>query len=818
MPLRSQNYTVENVIKDVKQVDSPPPDPTNENFYNARHVISDKFSSTRRWVIVLKRFYKMPTKRHRKGLTYYEDSFTGKEAIDYLDPILPKCFDIKNCTRENCIKLLQQFLNESYFINVRDFKNRTFKDDASLYRFQKEVVERKLRNFGTIGRPSSIDGMLDLMSKNANIGHLREYKSPPIITTNLTRRKSFSSGNLPGLTENNQPKRSASPKLLPRKSTSQNQLRRSVQSNSKLEKVVENSKAEKDEEVPLPPVISNKSHHVILSDENTISSNEYEIPKIRRSSELQHPMQLRPRSISGTMLNARKDILMKRRPLGAVENHENVIMNTEIDEYKIWKFCLMEKLGKLLGTLNLDRNFAQAVEGMDIKWNCEMVNEHGFVKLRSNHDEISDHMRKMLRFLTKYPFDDHSVTPEVVYKGLELNTFNNICQQLAQMAPIIPQIHAELLVFILQHFQTQTALKSSITTGTTCSSKIGIGLTSGSLRATRPRTGSFDTLSTSGSSSLPRIRNNNYGSLRAIPSKIVPTRSFLQAVQPYNSPEPLAYIDEHTSGPYTSSPLTTSLSHQIPNDPGAFGRTFSTINSSTPSSMLMFSRNIPSGMNERVLISSRRSGSMDIVTPYGKSRIKLNPIIETIDPDFADSFILSMKLCLLTLKPAVRRRLHKLCHYLKKISENQCLILDNQKENRYVIIERVSQCFMEPSDKISVVESPLLFTFFLDYHEMLFTVPDELYKIVDNELHTRLEQKCQRTERRRSSQTPPAPMPFCERIDSKTYQEQQRETDNQLLKLLDTIIECKDINQEHYNDESLVRFPLKNGEKSPKNE
>jgi hypothetical protein len=43
------------------------------------------------------------------------------------------------------------------------------------------------------------------------------------------------------------------------------------------------------------------------------------------------------------------------------------------------------RLGKLLGTLNLDRNFAQSVEGMDIKWNCEMVNEHGFVKLRSNH-------------------------------------------------------------------------------------------------------------------------------------------------------------------------------------------------------------------------------------------------------------------------------------------------------------------------------------------------------------------------------------------------------------------------------------------------
>lgn len=45
--------------------------------------------------------------------------------------------------------------------------------DVLIFRFQRETVERKLRNLGTIGRPSSVDGMLDLMAKNANIGHLR---------------------------------------------------------------------------------------------------------------------------------------------------------------------------------------------------------------------------------------------------------------------------------------------------------------------------------------------------------------------------------------------------------------------------------------------------------------------------------------------------------------------------------------------------------------------------------------------------------------------------------------------------------------------
>lgn len=48
MVLKKQEYTVDNVIQDVKCVESPPPDPINEKFYEARKVIPERFSSTRR--------------------------------------------------------------------------------------------------------------------------------------------------------------------------------------------------------------------------------------------------------------------------------------------------------------------------------------------------------------------------------------------------------------------------------------------------------------------------------------------------------------------------------------------------------------------------------------------------------------------------------------------------------------------------------------------------------------------------------------------------------------------------------------------------
>lgn len=82
-----------------------------------------------------------------------------------------------------------------------------------------------------------------------------------------------------------------------------------------------------------------------------------------------------------------------------------------------------------------------------------------------------------------------------------------------------------------------------------------------------------------------------------------------------------------THGLYTSSPIVskTGSSNMVPVDP-FFGRTFSTINSSTPSySELMFGKSIPISSSERTRktssSNSRRSDSIELMTPYGRSKL-----------------------------------------------------------------------------------------------------------------------------------------------------------------------------------------------------
>lgn len=89
-------------------------------------------------------------------------------------------------------------------------------------------------------------------------------------------------------------------------------------------------------------------------------------------------------------------------------------------------------------------------------------------------------MRKMLRYLSKFPFDDNSVMPEVAYKGLEIKTFMTLCEQFAQMAPIIPTIHTELLDSTVEYYRLKSAQKLSASNESPFSLKFS-GMTSGKI-------------------------------------------------------------------------------------------------------------------------------------------------------------------------------------------------------------------------------------------------------------------------------------------------------------------------------------------------
>ncbi|KAE9553577.1 hypothetical protein FO519_003217 [Halicephalobus sp. NKZ332] len=102
--------------------------------------------ATQRWNLILGVFYEqMPLKRHWKLLWPYDNSFTGKEAVDFLLRVLPKLIINNQIYRLNCFLLLQKFMKKKLIFNPRNTQDTEFHDDGSIYRFNSERVLKELR-------------------------------------------------------------------------------------------------------------------------------------------------------------------------------------------------------------------------------------------------------------------------------------------------------------------------------------------------------------------------------------------------------------------------------------------------------------------------------------------------------------------------------------------------------------------------------------------------------------------------------------------------------------------------------------------------
>uniref|UniRef100_A0A7E5A1X6 DEP domain-containing protein n=1 Tax=Panagrellus redivivus TaxID=6233 RepID=A0A7E5A1X6_PANRE len=106
-----------------------------------------KVFATQRWNLILSVFYEqMPLKRHWRCLWPYDDTFSGREAVDFLANTLPKLvINEKPIVRAQCFKLLQNFLYNRYIVNARERTNVTFADSASsLYKFDRLIIEYEI--------------------------------------------------------------------------------------------------------------------------------------------------------------------------------------------------------------------------------------------------------------------------------------------------------------------------------------------------------------------------------------------------------------------------------------------------------------------------------------------------------------------------------------------------------------------------------------------------------------------------------------------------------------------------------------------------
>uniref|UniRef100_F1L529 DEP domain-containing protein 1A n=1 Tax=Ascaris suum TaxID=6253 RepID=F1L529_ASCSU len=129
---------------------------------------------------------------------------------------------------------------------------------------------------------------------------------------------------------------------------------------------------------------------------------------------------------------------------------------------------------------------------------------------------------------------------------------------------------------------------------------------------------------------------------------------------------------------------------------------------------------------------------------------------------------------------------------MRRICKNHCLRLDVNRENRYVVLERLSESIIVESDLISPVQCLHIVTFLVDNESELFSVPATFKADVTERITYRRQQKValpnERKEDALSSSGRPR-LQYCEPIELKEYDEQrERGIESHLLTLLNEIV------------------------------
>ncbi|VDN43521.1 unnamed protein product [Gongylonema pulchrum] len=86
----------------------------------------------------------------------------------------------------------------------------------------------------------------------------------------------------------------------------------------------------------------------------------------------------------------------------------------------------------------------------------------------------------------------------------------------------------------------------------------------------------------------------------------------------------------------------------------------------------------------------------------------------------------AIALVMLTLEPRVRRRLHYLLRFMLRVSRNHCLRMDQQRDNRTLVLGSLADKIVGPSDGVSASDCRQLVIFLMDNESDVFTVPDTL--------------------------------------------------------------------------------------------
>ncbi|NXY06238.1 DEPD7 protein, partial [Pteruthius melanotis] len=200
--------------------------------------------------------------------------------------------------------------------------------------------------------------------------------------------------------------------------------------------------------------------------------------------------------------------------------------------------------------------------------------------------------------------------------------------------------------------------------------------------------------------------------------------------------------------------------------------------------LVMVSQQLPQSANNPSSLNTYKKILFDVIMKYYSQKkdsllatqdVDIHSgIIELIEKRKTDQALEALQLYLKLLAPNISEELHRLLTFLAIASESEGYRLQKQFENRFVIIKTCTK-FILQNRTLSKPQAELLTQFLMDNHSELFKAPLTLLELTTRRLQSLLE-----------GQDPDinSGFTFCQRITTKEYEDQKRQTNQYLLALI----------------------------------
>ncbi|KAK6734680.1 hypothetical protein RB195_018083 [Necator americanus] len=826
---------------------------------------SGKYRATTLWNNIVRHFRdEMPIKRHRRQLTYYEASFTGKEAVDFLMVLLPRLiFEGREVDRSNCITLLQKFVDQGFIKKARPNPSEkdVFRDNASLYVFVDDCALFGISRTPRLVRTSSCHDESHRQSRTPpKLSPCYSSQSPcefayrKVLSphpSGFSRRMSSSHGNLLSLLPPSNKlcdsadsiaetidsrrvevnfnlrvsphKDCSTPVVEPRrvKGRKKNRSPHVKEAPKSLSKELDRIKDEGAYEWlsfvrrkrPEQPKKNKKAqwNSALPSSPNVGNENRPEFEDLLDHNERASTAKLNIQAADN--IYARLQVTQRRL--------------TEVDLWSVWRNCLLARLRRILNVEDLSF-ITWEVVGQNVKWNCQRIGSSGVVKARTDREDFSGFITRLMRYLEQFPFPSGSANVIIYKENQEVNVFKTVCSRLSREDPALSYAETLALIHVLSCCSARKANvceENKHVTNHRSSLHIETEFTEDAPRSrVVPRclstTLTHRICSSSSTNSSISSLGEHIGVVKANnePS-FKDDRRVLQTLQEdLSSSTNISCIYGPAAGRGHEEQRNKCLWKEFPEDvdilklPGLrrAGITkeldeFSSISRSVDqlsdrlSATLCWTDSVdlpdfaePTSEHPQYSLDCSSSASSYKTANLPTVKADLN------DRSLQPSSVLleALSLILLSLPPPRRRRLHHLIRFMNKIAANHCLRLDNQHSNRYAVLKGLSQSIVPMGTRCSQLlpsQCLHLVTVLVDYEHEIFSVPDGLLSDIDSAVRELRREKVIPTEERAVSTSTPLKdtVQFSNPMQAKNP-DQMRHLNENLLELLDQI--CIDEN------------------------